>query len=39
MGDLKSEKIVLVFTTLSHREVINPFFKRSLMSSYLQRTD
>lgn len=37
--ELKSENIVTIFTTLGHSEVINPFFKLSLMSSNLGKTD
>ena len=37
--ELKSVGITSIFTTLGHSEVINPFFKFSLMSSGLQKLD
>lgn len=37
--ELKAEKIVTIFTTLGHSEVINPFFSLALQSSDLKRTD
>ncbi|MBC8375044.1 MAG: hypothetical protein H8E26_03295 [FCB group bacterium] len=37
--ELRSVKIVSIFTTMGHSEVINPFFKLSLMSSGLQKLD
>jgi len=39
VDDLETEKIVTVFTTLGHSEVINPFFKLALKSSGLKRKD
>ncbi|NQV42258.1 MAG: hypothetical protein HQ506_07895 [Candidatus Marinimicrobia bacterium] len=36
-ADLKASKIVTVFTTLGHSEVIDPYFKLALLSSDLPR--
>ncbi|NQT64392.1 MAG: hypothetical protein HQ556_15630 [Candidatus Marinimicrobia bacterium] len=37
--ELKSVKIISIFTTLGHSEVINPFFRLSLMSSDLLKVE
>ncbi len=37
--DLQTSKIISIFTTLGHSEVINPFFKLSLISSELERVN
>lgn len=38
-SDLAVSKIISVFTTLGHNEVINPFFKLALLSSGVSRVD
>ena len=37
--ELRQEKIISIFTTLGHSEVINPFFELSLKSSSLSKVD
>ena len=38
-ADLKASKIVTVFTTLGHSDVINPYFKQALLTSDLPKIE